>query len=95
MKNTLTTMMTRYVLLRNSKIVRCGQMTNDEISKQLQRQRRVAQQMMLRDPSIEHVIYAVWRKSQTGVVDEIRFMAEPVSDKQLGQIKKYLEVEAV
>ena len=87
--------LTRVVLLRNGKITRCGQMTNDEISKQLQRQRRVAQQMMLRDPSIEHVIYAVWRKSQTGVVDEIRFMAEPVSDKQLGQIKKYLEVEAV
>lgn len=87
--------LTRVVLLRNGKIVRCGQMTNDEISKQLQRQRRVAQQMRLSDPDIEHVIYAVWRKDRLGVVDEIRFMAEPVSDKQLGQLKKYLEIEAV
>ena len=51
--------------------------------------------MMLRDPSIEHVIYAVWRKSTNGVVDEIRFLAEPVSDKKLSQIKKYLDIEAV
>ena len=87
--------LTRVVLLRNGKITRCGQMTNDEISKQLQRQRRVAQQMMLRDPSIEHVIYAVWRKDRRGVVDEIRFLAEPVSDKKLSQIKKYLDIEAV
>lgn len=88
-------LMTRYLMLRNGKIVRCGQMTNDEISKQLQRQRRVAQQMRLSDPDIEHVIYAVWRKDRFGVVDEIRFMAEPVSDKQLGQLKKYLDIEAV
>lgn len=87
--------MTRYVLLHNSKITRCGQMTNDEISKQLQRQRRVAQRLRLSDPDIDHVIYAVWRKAPNGAVDEIRFMAEPVSDKQLGRIKKYLEVEVV
>ena len=88
-------MMTRYLMLRNKRIVRSGQMTNDEISKQLQRQRRVAQRLRLSDPDIDHVIYAVWRKAPNGAVDEIRFMVEPVSDKQLGQIKKYLEVEVL
>lgn len=70
-------------------------MTNEEIEKQLTKSRRVAQRLHLSDPDIEHVIYAVWRKDRLGVVDEIRFMVEPVSDKQLGQLKKYLEIEAV
>ena len=87
--------MTRYLMLRGKRIVRSGQMTNDEISKQLYKQRRVAQRLRLRDPDIDHVIYAVWRKAPNGGIDEIRFMAEPVSDKQLGRIKKYLEVEVV
>lgn len=88
-------LMTRYLMLRNKHIVRVGQMTNEEIEKQLTKNRRVAQRLRLSDPDIEHVIYAVWRKAPNGAVDEIRFMAEPVSDKQLGQLKKYLDIEAV
>lgn len=70
-------------------------MTNEEIEKQLTKSRRVAQQLRLSNPDIDHVIYAVWRKAPNGAVDEIRFMVEPVSDKQLDQLKKYLDIEAV
>jgi len=87
--------MTRYLLLRNRRLVKVGQMTNEEIEKQLIKSRRVAQRLRLSDPDIDHVIYAVWRKAPNGGIDEIRFMVEPVSDKQLDQLKKYLEIEAV